>query len=568
MRTPGGRVILAARQKAPSKPLDVSGDDWAEAVRREETVRSLAAAGTNDNASIRAASDALGLSTAQVYRLISKFREAPVTASLVVTKPGPEKGARLLPGSVERRIDDAIETVFKTRERPTLAKLGRDIWKDCSAAGLKPPSRKAIQARVSAHSLREMAKAREGSKAARQRFAPVQPGLRPRSPLAIVQVDHTKVDVELVDDLRRAVIGRPWLTLLLDVFSRCVVGFHLSFDPPSAAGVALSIAQGVLPKADWLGQRGISLAWPMHGMPAGIHVDNGREFHSRALKRGCQQHGIRINYRPPATPRFGGHIERLMGTLMGRVHALPGSTSSNVAARGDYPAEQKAVLTLGEFERHFALEVLGPYHNEVHSALGKTPAAAWTAGIEAVGEPPRQPDDPAAFVLDFLPFEERIVRREGVRLFNVVYFDGALASLLDRADRRCRVKYDPRSMDAVFVELPDCGHLRVPCADLGRSAVTLWEQRLAQRALRAEGRRTVDEAAVAAAIDEQRRLLAGAQATSKSARRALARLPANPSPTAAPHLPVQAAADAAEDEKDARVPPVVEDEAWRTEFLT
>ena len=265
---------MATGQGSPSKPLDVSEDDWAEAVRREEAIRTLAAVDTSDKATVRSAAAALGLSPAQIYRLITKFRETPVTASLVVMKPGPQKGARLLPGPIECRIDDAIETIFKTRERPTVAKLQRDLWKDCRAAGLKPPSRKAIQARISARSLRELAKARDGSKAARQRYAPVQPGLRPRSPLAIVQIDHTKVDVQLVNDLQRAVIGRPWLTLLLDVFSRCVVGFHLSFDPPSAAGVALSIAQGVLPKADWLSQRGIKLAWPMQGLAS---VDPSRQ---------------------------------------------------------------------------------------------------------------------------------------------------------------------------------------------------------------------------------------------------------------------------------------------------
>jgi putative transposase len=69
-----------------------------------------------------------------------------------------------------------------------------------------------------------------------------------------------------------------------------------------------------------------------------------------------------------------------METLMGRVHALPGSTSSNVAARGDYDAEAAAVLTLREFDRILVLEMLGPYYNEVHSALGRPPAAAWTEG--------------------------------------------------------------------------------------------------------------------------------------------------------------------------------------------
>jgi putative transposase len=553
------------RARTAGRPLDIPEADWSEAVRREATVRALAAAGVNNRLVIDAAAADLGLGRAQVYRLIARFRQRPVTASLVVAKPGPRQGARLLPGAVEHQIEAAIDTVFKTRERPTMEKLRRDIRADCAAAGLPPPSRKAIQARVSARSLRELVKAREGPEAARQVFAPVGPGLRPSHPLAIVQIDHTKVDIQLVDDLARAVVGRPWLTLVLDVFSRSVLGFCLSFDAPSAAGVALAVGQAVLAKPDWLGERGLDLGWPMHGVPKSLHLDNGKEFHSKALKRGCQQHGIRIDYRPPATPRFGGHIERLMGTLMTRVHALPGTTSSNVAARGDYPAEQKAILTLREFERILALEILGPYHNEVHSTLGTTPAAAWAAGVATHAV--RLPDDPAAFVLDFLPFEERMIRRDGVRLFNVTYFDGALAPLLDGNARKVRVKYDPRNMSAVFVELPGGGHLRLPCADLGRPAVTLWEQRAATQTLRQAGRANVSEAAIFSAISEQRRVLTEAEASSKAARRANARLPDRRSSATEAEPPGMTPPGIA-DEDDARVPCVVEEEAWKTEFLS
>lgn len=557
---------MAETPTPSSRPLEVSGEAWAEAVRREAKVRPLAAAAPNSLAAVQVVADDLGLSTAQLYRLIRAFRAQPVTRSLVVTKPGPKRGARLLPDEIDRRIEGAIDAVFKKREKPTVRKLLRDIEVDCRAASLKVPSRKAVQARLYGRSPKELAKARDGAKVARQRFAPVKPGLRPKAPLAIVQIDHTKVDVQLVDEQSRLVLGRPWLTVLLDVFSRSVVGFYLSFDAPSAAGVALAIAQGVLPKTDWLIDRELDLPWPMHGLPVSIHLDNGAEFHSRPLKRGCQQHGIRIDYRPPATPRFGGHIERLMGTLMKRLHSLPGSTSSNTVERGKYPSEKRAVLTLREFERVFALELLGPYHNEVHSALGKTPAAAW-AGALTGADVPRLPAEPASFVLDFLPFEDRVVRREGVRLFNVLYFDGTLAPLLDRADRHCRVKYDPRSMDAVFVELPEGGHLRVPCADLGRPAVSLWEQRTATRRLREEGRRTVDEAAVAVAVEEQRRVLEQARSTSKAARRAAARLPANRSMPDRPHTPRPATVEA-DGEEDARIPPVVIGEASKTEFLS
>lgn len=555
--------------RPPARPLDISDDAWSEAVRREATLRSLATSATRDRVVVKVAADALGLSSAQVYRLIGQFREKPVTGSLVVTKPGPKNGARLLPFAVERRIEQAIDDIFRSRERPAMAKLTRDLRKDCSTSGLKPPSRKAIQARVSARSLREIVQAREGSEAARQRFVPVRPGLRPRHPLAVVQIDHTKVDIQLVDDPARAVLGRPWLTLLLDVFSRSVPGFSLSFDAPSAAGVAIAIAQGMLPKAKWLTRNALDLAWPMHGMAQSLHLDNGPEFHSRALKRGCQQHGMRIDYRPPATPRFGGHIERLMGTLMTRVHALPGTTSSKCDCARRVPVRAESRPDAARVRTH-----LRARDSRAVSQRGTFRAgddSGRRLGRRCHGQQRRQaPPDPAAFVLDFLPFEERVVRRDGVRLFNVTYFDGTLAPLLDRNERSIRVKYDPRDMSAVFVELPDGGHLRVPCADLGRPPVTLWEQQAATRILRATGRRSVDEAAIFAAIEEQRRVLAAAQASSKAARRATARQPDRRSVST--DLQQAAAAEMAAIEvagdDDGRVPSVAEGEAWKTEFLS
>jgi putative transposase len=259
-----------------------------------------------------------------------------------------------------------------------------------------------------------------------------------------------------------------------------------------------------------------------------------------------------------------------MGTLMTRIHALPGSTSSNVAARGDYPSEKKAILTLAEFERIFALEVLGPYHNEVHSTLNKTPAVAWATGIAANGNG-RQPSDPATFVLDFLPFEERIIRRDGIRLFNVMFFDGAIASLLESDDRKLRIKYDPRNMSAVFVELPTGGHLRVPYADVSRPPISLWELRTATSALREAGRKGIDEAAIFAAIDEQRRLINEATVRTKAARRASAKQPNGRTVQSAakvPQAPQAVKSRDAADEDDARVPVLSENDAWKTEFLT
>lgn len=511
-----------SQSRKPAQSLASASDaDWAEAVRREAVIRPLSAASHLKSHLVAEASRQLGLSNRRIYGLLSAFRQNPVTTSLLPRKPGPQKGVRQLDAEIDAQIEAAIEDVYLKREKPTLRKVLREAGQNCRARGLPPPSMKAIRARVSARSLRERMKARHGAGAAGENFRLVQVGLRTERPLQVVQIDHTKVDIMLVDDVTRACIGRPWLTLVLDVHTRLVLGLYLSLEAPSATSAALAVAQAVLPKAEWLADRAIELSWAAHGLPEIIHVDNGREFHSRAFERGCQQHGIRIAYRPPATPRFGGHIERLMGTLMGRVHAFPGSTSSNVVARGAYDAEARAVLSFREFERVLALEVLGPYHNEIHSALGRTPAAAWADGVSSMNL--RDPADAAALLLDFLPFEERVIRRDGVRMFGIVYQDGALAHLVDHGPGKLRVKYDPRDLSAVFVELPSGDHVRVPYADLSRQPITLWEHHEAVRRLRAQGRRSVDEHAIFAAVAEQRQTLLEAQSRSKAGRRALAR---------------------------------------------
>src|SRR5262249_54527336 len=154
-------------------------------------------------------------------------------------------------------------------------------------------------------------------------------------PLDVLQIDHTPVDLILVDEAVRRPIGRPWLTLAMDVDTRLVAGFLISLDPPCATSVALALAHAGLPKEGWLAARGFRLPCPAAGLPRAVHVDNAKEFHALALDRGCRQYGIQLDYRPVRTPRYGGHIERLMGTLMRRIHELPGTTFANIRDKGD-----------------------------------------------------------------------------------------------------------------------------------------------------------------------------------------------------------------------------------------
>ena len=111
-------------------------------------------------------------------------------------------------------------------------------------------------------------------------------------------------------------IDRRWITVATDVATRMVCGFYLTLDEPSEVSGALCMAHAVLPKEAWLLERKIQAEWPVWGVPQCVHADNGSDFKGEALRRGCEDYGIRIEFRPPGRARFGGHIERLIGTLV------------------------------------------------------------------------------------------------------------------------------------------------------------------------------------------------------------------------------------------------------------
>ena len=482
---------------------------------------------------VKTACRELGLRRARLYALIDRYRGEPVTSSMLGAKPGPPRGARHLAGDVEAVIEEAIRSYYLSRQKPSVSALHDHIRHLCRARGVAIPSRNAIRARVASVDRRALVGAREGAKAARDRFKPVVREYSADHALHIVQIDHTPVDVFVVDAVHRRPIQRPWLTLAIDVASRLVAGFYLSLEAPSAASVALAIHHVVMPKSEWLAARGVKGDWPVSGLPDVVHLDNAREFHSRALARGAAEYGVLLDYRPVATPHYGGHIERLIGTMMGAVHLLPGTTFSNIADRGAYDPEKHAAMTLDELERWLALQIVGRYHAEVHGSLLLPPIAAWADAVAARRQALRFPRDDTQFLYDFLPFEERSIRRDGVRLFGLRYWDDVLSPWAGRLDRRLRIKYDPRDLSRVFVEGPDGEHWPVRFADLRRPRITLGEHKMALAALRERGVRLIDEQLIFDTVETQRELVETAAATTKSARRQAARRNSALSATAA-----------------------------------
>jgi len=343
--------------------------------------------------------------------------------------------------------------------------------------------------------------------------------------MAVLQIDHTPVDLILVDETWRKPVGRPWLSVAIDAYSRCIAGLHLSYEAPSATVAGLCLAHAVLDKAATLRGLGIEADWPCQGLPGEVFVDNGSEFHVVAFERGCQQHGIALRFRPPGAPHWGGIVERLIGTTMAMVHELPGTTFSNPGERGEYDSDAASCLTLAELERWLVLAVTGPYHHAVHGGLSEPPLARWRHGVAEHGMP-RTVMDPQALTVDFLPVLRRRVTREGIMADHIAYFSDALRPLVAGRDRLAPmlVRRDPRDLSRVWVLDPeDSAYIEVPCSRQGRPRISLHEHRLAVAHLREQGRAQVNEDAIFRAVAQQREIVGEAAQRTRSARKQLAR---------------------------------------------
>lgn len=502
-------------------------EEWQEARKRAAIIARIGRdVPIAERMSVSDAANQLGVHRATIYRWRRAYEQEHRTSDLLPRQRGRREGGGYIDEAVEAIISEEIETFYLRPERPKLNELMLRIHRRCHAEAQRKPDWRTVRSRVAQIDARRRTAARLGSAVARQIYAPVPGEYSSTGPLDVVQIDHTVVDVIIVDEATRQPVDRPVATFAIDVATRMVLGFYLALDQPSTLRAGVTMAQAVFEKSSWLSVRAIDLPWPAAGLPRAVHVDNAGEFKSSTFTRALQDVGVEVIYRPVGRPRYGGHIERLIGTQMGAVHMLRGTTFSSVSSKGEYPSEARATMTLSELERWMAYEILGKYHHRIHAALERPPAAVWedtTAGVIL-----HQPRRPAEFLASLLPFEWRQVRRDGIHLFGIRYWDDVLVPHVGRLRSKVQVKYDPRDLSSVFVRLPDGHHLSVRYANLSRPPISLWELSRANARIRAQGRAEVNEPILFASIDEQRRIEDEALSKSKAARRAKALRPDDP----------------------------------------
>ncbi|MFO0648532.1 MAG: Mu transposase C-terminal domain-containing protein [Polyangiales bacterium] len=520
---------VAAPTETPASLEQIPEKSWDEARRRERAIRPLLS-GERTLARVQGIAQDVGASWRTLYRWIVAYEQDGLRGLVPDTSRRGAPGKPRLAADREALLHDAIRRLYLRRTRPTLHHAHAQIVAEFRSKKLDPPGLHTVRARLAAMDLAKRTAAREGARMARTHM--VSRGQFPSGarPLQTILVDHTPLDIQLVDiEDRTRVIGRPFLTLAIDACTRMVFGYYLSLDPPSYLSVAMCLLQGVMPKDDVIKRFGLAHPWPIHGLPETVHTDNGKDFRSKHLERFAAQYEIVMEFRPVRVPHFGGLIERAIGTVNRYTHALPGTTKSSVADRGDYDAEQGALFTIEEIEEFLARRIVEHYHTAVHRELGKSPLAAWNEAVAAGTFAPTLPPDPTQFRIDLLPYEERTIQKDGLALFGLHYTDGVLQTWRSRsgaaaAEAKYVVKYDPRDLSRVYFVPPEGGAtVPIPLANRALGSFSLLELRRSQALTKVE-HRSWSERTLPEMLQRERSALAEAEKKSKAARRDAARI--------------------------------------------
>lgn len=376
---------------------------------------------------------------------------------------------------------------------------------------LKIPSYNVVYRLIKKLDRYEVMKARHGKLAADCQFRPLQKGPEPSCPLERVEIDHTKLDLFVVDHERRMPIGRPWLTSAIDVYSKCVLGFYISFNPPSYLSVMKCIQNAILPK-NYVEEefKEINHKWNTYGLMGTLVVDNGKEFWSHDLNDACLQLGIVIQYAPIKLAWYKGTVERYFRTLnTGLLRNQPGTTFSNIFDKADYDPLKNAMIDMQTLRLIIHKWVIDVYNREPHLGLKSLPYLMWEKGIEIY--PPVMPASVEDLRVMTGMIEERTVTRSGIEFKGIFYNDDNLNKFRrqNQADGKVKIKYDPEDLSLIYVIDKLTKKFFSVCAVNQKytSGLTLWQHEVIRKYTREHIKANFDMVDLCIAKEEIQRIV-------------------------------------------------------------
>ena len=400
-----------------------------------------------------------GVALRTARRWVQRYRAGGLVALSRTPRAGRDISRRVPLDMAQR-----IEALALQTPPLSVAAIHRQVVTLAAAQGMSAPCYRTVYniIRRMAPALRMLA--HHGSKAYHETFDLLY-RREADAPNAIWQADHTLLDILLTDEQGHA--RKPWLTVILDDYSRAVAGYMVAFEAPNALHTALALRQAIWRKSE--------PTWQVCGIPEILYTDHGADFTSQHLEQVCADIKIQAIFSLVGQPRGRGRIERFFNTVNQLLLArLPGYAPAGFAT------QVTPGLDLQGFTQAFAHFVLHEYHQTPHSATGVAPQARWSAN----GFLPQLPVSLEQLDLLLLTVaKSRRVQQDGVRFQSLRYIDPTLAAYVGE---EVTIRYDPRDMAEIRVYHQGRFLCRAVCQELAGETVSLKD------IIRARRRRTRD----------------------------------------------------------------------------
>ena len=353
-----------------------------------------------------------------------------------------------LPAESLALLNQFIERDYETLKQKSKFVTWAALLRACEEKGIVAPSYATFCLAVRRRPAFEGVLKRKGHRAAYVHepfyweISPTTPRHGDR-PFDIGHIDHTELDVELVCSRTGRALGRPWMTLLTDAFSRRCLSVVLSFDAPSQRSCMMLLRECVR----------------RHGrLPQTVVVDGGPEFQSTYFEALLARYECTKKTRPPAKARFGSCCERIFGTTNTRfIHNLQGNTQITRNVRQvttSVDPRKHATWTLTELHERLSEYLFEVYDTTDHPALGQSPRDAFQAGLETAGfRPERMIPYDQDFLMATLPTTAkgtaRVTPGRGVKINHVYYWSGSFQTPAAE-NRQVPVRYDPFDVGTAY----------------------------------------------------------------------------------------------------------------------
>ena len=393
---------------------------------------------------------ASGIPYRTAQRWVAAYRRLGLSA-LARKQRDDQGGCRV----VSVAIREIIEGLALQKPPLPIRALYRQVVRFCTRPGQKAPNYGTVFNIVRSLGADLVMLAHQGTKAYNDTFELVH-RREACGPNAIWQADHTPLDIWLLRPDGQT--AKPWLSVVIDDYSRAIAGYFMSFEAPSALHTSLALRQAIWRKEE--------PRWQVCGIPEVLYTDNGSDFTSHYLEQVSADLKIRLVFSIPGKPRGRGRVERFFATVN---EMFLCELDGYVPAGGRGGMRARPTLTLAQFDALFRAFLLDTYHRREGAETKTGPIERW----EQNGFLPRMPD--SLEQLDLLLIQvakTRHVRVDGIHFQGLRYFSTTLAAYVGET---VMLRFDPRDMGEVRVFHDDRFLCRAVCAELAGATVALRE---------------------------------------------------------------------------------------------